>query len=332
MPEPATTTAPAAALADSLVRRPSHAAVWSTLVKARLSALVLMTAAVGFAVAPYNPMEGFPWERFFWTCFGTGLAAASAAMLNQLWEVQRDARMKRTSGRPLPAGHARPITVFVVGVALAYGSFALLAGTVNLLAAALALGNILIYVLLYTPLKPRTTFNTLVGAVTGAVPPLIGWAGAVGRIDAGAWALFAILFVWQLPHFLALAWMYREDYERGGFAMLPSHDRGGHTTAQVCLLTSLLLVPVGLLGTLSGVAGYAYAAVAVVLGLAMGVQSWRFVADRSHARARRLFLSSLLYLPVLLIVMVLDRGSVVPVARASDKGTIIEMPAGRGQP
>jgi protoheme IX farnesyltransferase len=202
--------------------------------------------------------------------------------------------------------------VFLVGLATAYAGCAILGSKVNLLSAALALANILIYVLLYTPLKPRTTFNTLVGAVTGAVPPMIGWTGAVDRLDSGAWALFAILFVWQIPHFLALAWMYREDYERGGFVMLPSQDLEGHATTQVCLLSSLTLVPVGLLATLTGISGYAYAVTALVLGLVMSWLSWRFLVTRSNQSARQLFLASLAYLPLLMLVMVLDRGSVVP--------------------
>lgn len=282
------------------------------MIKARLSALVLVTSAVGFLVAPWNAAGDFPWARFGWTCLGTALAAASAAMLNQLFEIRRDARMTRTASRPLPSGHIRPITVFLVGLATAYAGCAVLGSKVNLLSAALALANILIYVLLYTPLKPRTTFNTLVGAVTGAVPPMIGWAGAVNRLDSGAWALFAILFVWQIPHFLALAWMYREDYERGGFVMLPSQDLEGHATTQVCLLSSLTLVPVALLATLTGVSGYAYAATALVLGLIMSWLSWRFLATRSNQSARSLFLASLAYLPLLMLAMVLDRGSVVP--------------------
>jgi protoheme IX farnesyltransferase len=156
---------------------------------------------------------------------------------------------------------------------------------------------------------------------------VIGWAGAVGRVDAGAWALFAILFVWQIPHFLALAWMYREDYARGGFAMLPSVDAEGTATGQACLLSSLLLVPVGLLATLTGVAGYAYAGSAVCLGLGMAWLAWRFLARREHGEARRLFLASLAYLPILLAAMLLDRGSVVPVAVPAGRGTVIEMPA-----
>lgn len=325
------TTAPSAVAtapqADSPAapRSASATSVWSALAKARLSGLVLATTAVGFAVAPWPEAQGFPWARFLWTCLGTGLAAASAGMLNQLMEVRYDARMQRTSRRPLPAGQVRPVTVFVVGVAAAYAGSAILTVQANPLSGALALANILVYVLLYTPLKPRTTLNTLVGAVTGAIPPVIGWTAAVGRVDAGAWALFAILFVWQVPHFLALAWMYRQDYERGGFMMLPSQDADGYVTAQACVLSSLLLVPVGLLATLVGVCGYVYAMTALLLGLGMTWLSWKFMKDRSDASARKLFLASLAYLPLLMAVMVADRGSVAPVRR-EPAHAVIELP------
>lgn len=302
---------------------PGFAVVWSRLAKARLSLLVLATTAVGFVVAPADSID---WLRLAWTCAGTAMAAASAAMLNQLAETRRDARMHRTAGRPLPAGHASPRAVFIAGTVIGYGGCALLAWQVNLAAAALAAANILLYVFLYTPLKPRTTLNTLVGAVTGAIPPMIGWVGAAGRTSPGAWALFAILFVWQIPHFLALAWMYRADYERGGFAMLPSRDESGRATAQACLLTSLMLVPVGLLATLTGVAGYWYAGAAVVLGLWLSWLSLRFLMVRDDVRARRLFLASLAYLPALMGTMVADRGSVVPVARREGDAIVIELP------
>ena len=290
--------------------RRGHAATWSELSKARLSGLVILTAAAGYAVAPGEP-EGW-WLRLLWTSLGTALAAASAAMLNQLAEVRRDARMQRTAGRPLPAGRARPRTVFAVGIAMGYAGWAVLAAGTTLAAATLAAANILLYVLLYTPLKPRTTLNTLVGAVTGAVPPVIGWTAATGRMDPGAWALFALLFTWQLPHFLALAWLYREDYAAGGFAMLPSRDPQGTATAQACLLSSLALVPVGLLGTLVGIAGLGYAAVAAVAGLWMSWLALGFLRERTDARARRLFLASLAYLPLVLGAMVIDRGGLAP--------------------
>ena len=305
---------------------PGHAAVWSQLSKARLSALVLLTTAVGYVVAPWPAgAEGW-WPRLLWTCLGTGMAAASAAMLNQVAEKRRDALMRRTAGRPLPAGHARPVTVFVVGVVVGYTGCALLAMFSTVLAASFAAVNILLYVLLYTPLKPRTTLNTLVGAVTGAIPPVIGWTAATGTMAPGAWALFGILFVWQLPHFLALAWLYRADYLAGGFVMLPSLDPDGTATAQATLLTSLMLVPVGLLATLTGVAGFAYAAVALVSGLWMSWLALRFLQERSDARARKLFLASLAYLPILLGAMVLDRGSSVTTGTPGEGVMILEVP------
>ena len=321
-------TDPTAAAAPLAPPIPGAAVVWSRLAKARLSALVLATTAVGFVVAPLPPgATQLDWVRLFWTCLGTGLAAASAAMLNQLAERRRDGQMRRTAGRPLPAGHVSPRVVFVAGVATGYAGCSILGFFVNLPAAALALVNILVYILLYTPLKPRTTFNTLVGAVAGAIPPAIGWVGACGVLSPGAWALFAILFVWQIPHFLALAWMYRADYAAGGFAMLPSRDADGTVTAQVCLLTSLCLAPIGLLGFFNGIAGYGYAAAAILLALAMAWLSLGFLRRRDDASARRLFLASLLYLPLLLAAMVIDRGSVVPVGHRRADGMVeIELP------
>ncbi len=320
--------APAAPAVTDAPTVPGFAVIWSRLAKARLSALVLATTAVGFVVAKPGPVA---WMTLLWTCIGTGLAAASAAMLNQLAERRRDGQMKRTSGRPLPAGHTTPRTVFIAGVLTGYAGCALLAVAVNLPSAAFALANILLYVLLYTPLKPRTTFNTLVGAVAGAIPPMIGWVGATGSTAPGAWALFAILFVWQIPHFLSLAWMYRADYALGGFAMLPSLDASGRATARACLLSSLCLAPVGLLATMNGVAGYAYAGVAVVLALWLSWLSWRFLQLREDARARRLFLASLVYLPLLLGAMVADRGSVVPTAQRQGDTVIIQMPPQVGE-
>jgi protoheme IX farnesyltransferase len=302
---------------------PGAARVWAQLTKARLSALVLLTAAAGFVVAPVP----FDAGRLAWACLGTAMAAMSAAMLNQLAEIRRDGQMRRTAGRPLPAGHARPRTVFVVGIVVGYAGCALLAWGTTMLAAGLAATNILLYVLLYTPLKPRTTLNTLVGAVTGAIPPVIGWTAATGSTAPGAWALFGILFTWQLPHFLALAWLYRADYEAGGFAMLPSRDPSGLATAQACVLTSLTLVPVSLLATLTGVAGVTYAAVALVAGSWLAWLSMRFLQERSDARARALFLGSLAYLPILLGAMVLDRGSVVTTGSRGGDVMILEVPA-----
>lgn len=301
-----------APILDRIERAPPRGiAIWTTLSKARLSALVVFTTAVGYAVAP-SPDRA--WIPFLGTVIGTALAAASAAMLNQLAEIRRDARMERTRGRPLPAGLVSPIVVFVAGMVAGYLGVSLVALFGNLAAAVMTLATIVIYVLLYTPLKPVTTFNTLVGAVTGATPPMIGWVAATGGLEPGAWILGGLLFVWQIPHFFALAWMYREDYRRGGFAMLPVLDTTGRLTAETILLTSLLLVPLALLATMFGVAGWWYALGSALLGAWLSVLAWRFRLRRSDAAARAVFLGSIIYLPILLLLLVIDRGPVGPQA------------------
>jgi protoheme IX farnesyltransferase len=278
------------------------------LTKARLNMLVVGTTAVGFALAGTEQ----PALLLFWTLVGTGLTAASAGMLNQLAEIERDGRMHRTEKRPLPAGLVSPKVVFAVSVLLAYAGVTVLGMLVNGLSAMLALANVLIYVLIYTPLKPRTTLNTLVGAICGAIPPMIGWAAATGELGPGAWLLGALLFVWQLPHFFALALMYRDDYERGGFLMLPVVDRRGEITVQVILVTSLILVPVGLGATVLGISGWYSAFAAILLGSMMSALALMLYIRRSRVAARRVFLGSLAYLPLMLGMMVIDSGAVDP--------------------
>ena len=279
--------------------------VWAELTKVRLNALVLVTTAVGYALAEIGPID---WARLSWTCAGTALAAASASLFNQLFERRRDALMLRTRGRPLPAQQISPATVFAAAMLTGYAGATLLAMTVGFLPAALAAFNILLYALLYTPLKPRTTFNTLIGAVCGAIPPMIGWTAATGQLEPGAWLLGGLLFVWQIPHFLALAWLYREDYARGGHAMLPVRDEGGEITGQVVLLTTLPLVPLGVSATLIGLAGVWSALVTLLAGLAFSWLAFGFYRARDNRSARRVFLASITYLPVVLAAMTLDRG------------------------
>lgn len=281
---------------------------FSELSKARLNALVLGTTAVGFAVAPVHQTAMI----LFWTMVGTGLVAASSAMMNQLAEIELDRRMKRTEARPLPAGLVSKRSVFITSMLLAYGGVVILGMKVNLLCSGLALANLLIYIVMYTPMKTRTTLNTLVGAICGAIPPMIGWAAATGEISGGAWLLGLILFIWQLPHFFALAVMYKVDYERGGFMMLPVKDQRGEVTVQVILTTSLMLIPLGLTITAIGVAGWWYAAVALAMGLWMAWNALKLYLDRNRDRARKVFFSTLAYLPVVLGVMVLDRGPSTP--------------------
>ncbi len=284
----------------------SLAGLYLQLTKARLSGLVLLTTAAGFAVAARE--TGIDWLRLLWTLLGTGLAAGAANALNQVAEAGLDAMMHRTRQRPLPSGALSAVHGFVFSMLAGFAGLAILGLLVNLLSAGLALVTILIYILLYTPLKRVTTLNTLVGAMCGAIPPMIGWAAAAGRLEPGAWVLAALLFVWQIPHFLALAWMYREDYARANFAMLPVVDASGRITSQVVVVTSLALVPVALSATLFGLAGWIYAMVALALGCWLAGLGARLYVRRSDANARRLFVASITYLPALLAVMVADRG------------------------
>jgi protoheme IX farnesyltransferase len=277
------------------------------LAKARLSALVLLTAAVGFVMASPR-VAGIDWVRLLLTVVGTGLAAGAANTLNQVLETQRDELMRRTRGRPLPSRAIGPRHAVIFSAVTAGAGLAILALAANLAAAGLALATICIYIGLYTPLKTRSTLNTIVGAVCGAIPPMIGWVAATGRLDPGAWILGTLLFVWQIPHFFALAWLYRDDYARGGFVMLPVVDRTGRLTGQVVVLTSLCLVPLGLAATLAGLSGGVYAAGSVLLGLWILNFGARLYAQRTEASARRLFLASIVYLPLLLCLMVADRG------------------------
>ncbi len=286
-------------------RATSVLGIWAELTKVRLNAMVLLTTAVGFALG--NP-GAVDWPLLGWTCLGTALAAASASLFNQLFERRRDALMLRTRGRPLPARQISPALVFIAAVVTGYVGAAVLGMLVGLLPAALAAFNILLYAVLYTPLKPRTTFNTLIGAVCGALPPVIGWTAATGRMDPGAWLLGGLLFVWQIPHFLALAWMYRADYARGGHAMLPVRDPTGELTAQVVLITTMPLIPLGLSATLLGLAGVWSAIVSLVAGLVFLALAIEFYRARDDRTARRLFLASITYLPIVLAAMTLDRG------------------------
>ena len=285
----------------------------SQLTKMRLTALVLLTIAVGYALGRVG-QESFDWLRLGWTMLGASFAATGSAILNQVFESQRDSRMNRTRNRPVPMGRVSRTGGFAAGILCGYAGFSLLLATVNVLAASLTLLTLLVYILVYTPMKPITTLNTIVGAVSGAIPPMIGWSAATGGLEAGAWLVGSILFIWQLPHFLALAWMYRDDYKRGGHAMLPVVDPSGRLTGQVMLMTSLLLIPVGLSSTLLGITGWVSAVASVLLGGWFGWRCLGFWRVRTRENARSAFFASLAYLPLMLGVMVLDRGPVSPEA------------------
>ncbi len=297
----------AAGGSDEVIGRRGIVSLYLELTKARLSALVLLTTAVGFVLA--TPMS-IDWALLGFTMLGTALAAASAAALNQVVETKRDAKMNRTRHRPIPSGAMSRAHAFTAGVLMGYAGVAILGLFVNLFAAGLALLTIALYVLIYTPLKVRSTLNTIIGAVCGAIPPMIGWVAVTGSLDDGAWVLAMILFVWQLPHFLALAWLYRDDYQRGGYVMLPLVDPRGELTGRVLILTSLILLPLGLMGTTLMLAGWWYAVGSVLLAVWLLALSIVFYFHRTNANARRVFLASIVYLSVLLILFVADRGPV----------------------
>jgi len=298
------TTAVIPAQAEGIVVARRWWGVYRDLVKLRLSGLVVVTAVVGFVLGSRGAID---WALLAITALGTALSAACASVLNQVMEVERDRLMPRTQGRPLPANRVSMAHASTLGVLCGFGGVALLAVAVNTLAAALAGLTIAIYLLAYTPLKTRSTANTLVGAVVGAIPPMIGWAGASGGLDAGAWVLAALLFVWQIPHFMALAWLYRRDYERGGYRMLPSADPSGMLTARTMMMWSLALAPVALTAWWIGMSGAVYAMTAVGLGAWLVRLAMRFERQRDEQRARSMFLATLAYLPALMLVMVLNR-------------------------
>ena len=279
-------------------------ALWLELTKARLSSLVLMTTGIGFWLGMRSPHQ---WPGLVFVCVGTALVVAGANVLNQWIEREADARMQRTCRRPLPTGMLSPDAAFRVGASLSVLGIIWLALTVNMLSAVLAAVSWASYVLVYTPLKRWTPLCTLVGAVPGALPPVIGWAGARNAINGGAWALCAILFVWQLPHFLALAILYRDDYQRAGFPMLPLIESGGDLTARQILLYGAALLPLSLFPTVLGVAGPLYFYGAMVLGVGFFLLAARAAWSHSLHSARQLFRASVLYLPLLLGLLAIDR-------------------------
>jgi protoheme IX farnesyltransferase len=239
--------------------------------------------------------------------FGIGLLSSGIATLNQYLERDLDCLMRRTADRPLPSGKLLPWEALLFGISLTVIAEIYLAVFVNPLSALLGLTVIAGYLFGYTPLKTRTSLSTMVGAFPGAVPPIIGWTAATGELSLNAWILFAILFLWQFPHFLAIAWMYREDYARAGIVMLPVVEPDGRVTGQQIVVYTIMLLPVSLLPTVLGMAGSIYLVGALILGLLFLFSSLRAAFSQSRQQARRLLLASVLYLPLLFILMVLDR-------------------------
>jgi protoheme IX farnesyltransferase len=242
-----------------------------------------------------------------WTVIGTALVASGASAFNQILERDADALMRRTRMRPLPDGRLAAAEAFAFATLLSVAGLIVLAAGVNRLAAAVALATLASYAAIYTPLKRHTSFATVIGAIPGALPPVIGWAAAENSLSQGAWVLFAIVFLWQLPHFLAIAWMYRDDYARAGFPMLPVIEPDGRSTSRQAVVYTAALVPVALAPTLVGMSGATYFAGALVLTVLFLLMSLRFAWTRAAQDARRLFFSSIVYLPILWVLMIADR-------------------------
>jgi protoheme IX farnesyltransferase len=274
------------------------------LTKARLSMLVVITTFVGFCMGSETQVD---WLRLVNAVLGTALAAAAAAVLNQVAEVNVDRLMERTRYRPLPAGRMRRRTALGFGAAMAFIGVGYLWLTVNAMSAALAAATVVIYLFFYTPLKRKTSFCITVGAVAGAIPPMIGWAAAresTGLPALGSWVLFGILFTWQMPHFLAIAWMYRDEYAQAGFVMLKRDDPRGSVTAGQSLLFTVALSAISIVPYLAGMNGLVYLIGALAIDAAMLFFAGQFLTQRERSSARRLFFASIIYLPLLLGLMV----------------------------
>ena len=274
------------------------------LTKPRITFLIVLTAAAGYFMGAAGNVN---YLVFFHAMYGIALLSSGLATLNQYMERDLDGLMRRTASRPLPSGRLAPAEAFLLGLILTVGAEIYLALLVNPLTAFFGITVIIGYLLLYTPLKTRTTLSTVVGAFPGAVPPLMGWTAATGRVSAGGVVLFAILFLWQFPHFLAIAWMYREDYGRAGIVMLPVVEPEGRVTGQQIVIYTLLLVPVSLLPTVLGMSGMIYLYGALGLGVLFLCCSLRAAFSTSRQEARRLLLASVIYLPLLFVLMVVDR-------------------------
>jgi protoheme IX farnesyltransferase len=288
----------------ALATRRVVAADYAELTKPRITVMVMFTALVGYVMASAEAIDATGLASML---TGTGLVAAGASVLNMVLERRTDGLMQRTRGRPLPSGRLRPVEASLFGLALTTLGFALLAWLSGTTAATVALVTWVSYLFFYTPLKTRTSLSTIVGAFPGALPPVIGWAAARGTIDPGAYLLFAMLFLWQIPHFLAIAWIYREDYARGGLPMLPVIDPEGRLTGRQAVANSMALLLVSLAPAAAGMAGRVYLIGAVVLGLLLTAAAVRTAVVRSLASARSLFLASIVYLATLDALLLADR-------------------------
>ena len=274
------------------------------LAKPRLNLLVVASTLVGYAMAPGEPLGLL---RVAGLLLGTGLVAGGASAFNQVFERDLDAMMKRTRTRPLPDQRLQPMEGVLFGSAITIAGLLLIVTASNMIAGAVALATLLSYVVVYTPLKRRTSLGTVIGAIPGALPPIIGWAAVEGSLPVQAWTLFGIMFLWQLPHFLAIAWMYRDDYARAGYPMLPVLEPDGRSTGRQSVVYAAALVPLSLAPTLMRMTGVIYFAGALLLGLAFLYLAFRFARTRAVSDARRLFFGSILYLPLLWILMIANK-------------------------
>jgi heme o synthase len=296
-------------LAEIVVAEPSRSAVgklsaYAELTKPRITFLVSLTAVAGFCMGSAG---GIDYLRLLNMSIGIALLSSGLSALNQYIERDLDGLMRRTQARPLPTGKLSPSEAAMFGISLSIIATAYLAIFINPLSALLGLATLAGYLFIYTPLKTKTTLSTVLGAFPGAMPPFIGWVAARGHVTVEAWILFAILFLWQFPHFLAIAWMYRDDYARAGIKMLPVVEPEGRVTGQQIISYTLLLVPVSLLPAVTGLAGAVYLVGASVLGLGFLFFSARAALVRTTWQARQLLLASVLYLPALFALMVLNR-------------------------
>ena len=279
-------------------------AAYVELTKPRITFLIALTSAAAFCMGSRGSVD---YVKFAHAMVGIALLSSGIATLNQFIERDLDRLMRRTADRPLPSGRLLPFEALWFGVVVTFTAELYLALFVNVLTAVLGLTVIAGYLFVYTPLKTRTTLSTAIGAFPGAMPPLMGWTAARGEIEIGAWVLFAILFLWQFPHFLAIAWMYREDYGRAGICMLPVVEPDGRVTGQQIIVYSLMLIPVSLLPAILGISGRFYLIAALALGLLFLATAVRAALSKSNQHARQLLLASVLYLPLLFGVMVLNR-------------------------
>lgn len=289
---------------DSGLSVTARLAAYSELTKPRITFLVSLTAAAGFCM---GSRDGIDYLTLLNLSVGIALLSSGLSALNQYMERNLDGLMRRTQARPLPAGKLSPLEAAMFGAALSIIATIYLTLLINGLAALLGLATLAGYLFVYTPLKTKTTLSTVFGAFPGAMPPLIGWVAARGEISVEAWILFAILFLWQFPHFLAIAWMYRDDYARAGIKMLPVVEPEGKVTGQQIVIYTLLLIPVSLLPAVVGITGSVYLVGAAVLGIGFLFFSAKAAFVRTTLQARRLLLASVLYLPALFALMVLNR-------------------------